>query len=124
MRLGSARGRFLLDTDVLINILRHIPGYSSLPYQQSFIFYYASISKKELYSKRGLKKSEAQAIAKLLTRMRQVNLDDRILECYDILLSKYRPRGLFKADALTAATAWAKDLRLVTSNISDFAFIE
>jgi hypothetical protein len=31
---------------------------------------------------------------------------------------------LLKADALIAATAWAKDLILVTGNVSDFSFIE
>jgi len=55
--------------------------------------------------------------------MRPINLDDRILECYDALLKKYRHRDILKADAFIAATAWAKNLPLVTRNVSDFEFI-
>jgi len=46
-----AKKGLLLDTDVLIHILKHIPGYSSLLDLRLHRFYYASISKKELYSK-------------------------------------------------------------------------
>lgn len=112
----------LLDTDVLINILKHIPGYSSLLDLRLHRFYYTWISKKELYSKRGLTRSEA--IAELLTRMRKVDLDRVILTRYDTLLRKYRYRGLLKADALIAATTWAKHLTLVTDNVTDFSFIK
>lgn len=114
----------LLDTDVLINILKHIPGYSSFLHWRSIRLFYALTSKKELYSKRGLRRSEAIAIAKLLTKMRKIDLDALILRRYDSLLRKYRHRGLLKADALIAATAWAKDIILVTGNVSDFSFIE
>ena len=124
MKPTSRRRSLLLDTDVLINILKHIRGYSSLPYHHSFTLYYASVSKKELYTKRGLSKAEANAIAKMLGGMRCINIDERILKCYDAFLKKYRHHGLFKADALIAATAWAKKLPLVTGNASDFAFIE
>ena len=114
----------LLDTDVLINILKHISGYSSFLRRRSIRFYYAMTSKKELYNKRGLTRSEAIAIAGLLTKMRKIDLDIPILTRYDSLLRKYRHHGLLKADALIAATAWAKDLILVTGNGSDFSFIE
>jgi len=121
--LQTAKG-LLLDTDVLINILKYIPGYPSLIHQSSLPLYYASISKKELYSKRGLMRSEAIAITKLLGKMRKVEPDHRILKHFDFLLRKYRHRGLLKADALIAATALAKRLTLLTGNVSDFSFIE
>lgn len=121
--LSDKRG-LLLDTDVLINILRHIPGYSSLLHPRSRRLYYASISRKELYSKRGLTRAEAVAIAELLSKMRKVDLNNSILTHYDTLLRKYRQRRLLKADALIAATAWAKNFTLVTGNTTDFSFIE
>jgi len=119
-----AKKGLLLDTDVLINILKYIPGYSSLLDLRPHRLYYASVCKKELYSKRGLTRSEAIAIAELLTRIRKVDLDRAILTRYDTLLRKYRYRGLLKADALIAATAWSKHLTLVTDNGIDFLFIE
>ena len=114
----------LLDTDVLINILKHLPGYPSLLYKSSQPLYYASISKKELYRKRGLTRSEARAISTLLSKLRKVEPDHRILKHFDFLLFKYRNRGLLKADALIASTAWAKSLILITGNKADFSFIE
>lgn len=114
----------LLDTDVLINTLKHIPGYASLFHPHSRRLYYASTSKKELYGKRGLTRSEAIAIAELLTKMRKVDLDSSILRRYDSLLRKYHHHCLLKADALIAATAWAKGLILITGNVTDFSFIE
>lgn len=122
-RQGQPRG-FLLDTDVLINLLKHAPGYRLLSHRYPPALYYASISKKELYGKRGLSGAEAKAIAALLQTLRQVNLDARILECFDTLLRNYHSCGLLKADALIAATAWAKGLMLVTGNVQDFHFIE
>lgn len=77
-----------------------------------------------MYAKRGLTKAEANAIVKLLGQMRPINLDDRILKCYDTLLKKYHRKGVLKADALIAATAWAKNLPLLTGNVSDFEFIK
>lgn len=123
MRLPAKKG-LLLDTDVLINILKHIPGYSSLSRLHSRRLYYASTSKKELYGKQGLTRSEAIAIAELLTKMRKVDLDRSILRRYDSLLRKYHHRRLLKADALIAATAWAKGLILITGNVTDFSFVE
>ena len=123
IRLPTTKG-LLLDTDVLINILKHIPGYSSLFRLQSRRLYYASTSKKELYGKQGLTRSEAIAIAELLTKMRKVDLDRSILRRYDSLLRKYHHRRLLKADALIAATAWAKGLILITDNVTDFSFVE
>lgn len=124
MKPTSRRRSLLLDTDVLINILKRIRGYSWLPYHHSFTLYYVSVSKKELYGKRGLSKAEANAIAKILGGMRCINIDDRILKYYNALLKKYSHHGLLKADALIAATAWAKNLPLVTGNASDFAFYQ
>lgn len=123
IRLPTTKG-LLLDTDVLINILKHIPGYASLSRLHSHRLYYASTSKKELYGKQGLTRSEAIAIAELLTKMRKVDLDRSILRRYDSLLRKYHHRRLLKADALIAATAWAKGLILITGNMTDFSFIE
>jgi predicted nucleic acid-binding protein len=121
-RLRAQKG-LLLDTDVLINILKHIPGYASLFHPQSRRLYYASTSKKELYGKHGLTRSEAIAIAELLAKMRKVDPDRSILRRYDSLLRKYHHRRLLKADALIAATAWAKGLILITGNVTDFSFI-
>lgn len=123
MRLPTTKG-LLLDTDVLINILKHIPGYASIFHLQPRRLYYASTSKKELYGKQGLTRSEAIAIAGLLTKIRKVDLDRSILRRYDSLLRKYHHRRLLKADALIAATAWAKGLILITGNVTDFSFIE
>ena len=59
----------------------------------------------------------------LLGRLRIIPVDDAIAEKYWILLTKYESQGLRQADAIIAATAWQKNLPLLTRNQKHFRFI-
>ncbi|MBI2340043.1 MAG: type II toxin-antitoxin system VapC family toxin [Deltaproteobacteria bacterium] len=112
----------LLDTDVLIYFLRGDPRIKSL-LLLNHSFYYSYITKKELLKKPGLSTAEAEAIMRLLNRLRQVSIDGRIASLAGELLKKHRHRGLKIPDALIAASSIAKNLTLVTFNRKHFRFI-
>ena len=59
----------------------------------------------------------------LLLHHRQIPVDERIAERFSSLLTKYAARGLRKADALVAATAWSRRLPLLTRNTRHYRFI-
>ena len=51
-------------------------------------------------------------------------VDNAIAEKYWLLLEKYKSRGLRQADAIIAATAWQKQLSLLTRNQKHFNLID
>jgi predicted nucleic acid-binding protein len=59
----------------------------------------------------------------LLGRLRIIPVDAGIAEKYWLLLKKYQSQGLRQADAIVAATAWQKNLPLLTRNQKHFRFI-
>jgi len=52
-----------------------------------------------------------------------ISVDDAIAEKYWTLLKKYESQGLRQADAIVAATAWQKNLPLLTRNQKHFRSI-
>jgi hypothetical protein len=85
--------------------------------------YYAAVTRKELLGKPGLSATERQRVQRLLLTHRLIPIDDAIAERFSGLLAKYAAQGLRKADALGAATAWCRRLRLVTRNSRHYRFI-
>jgi len=59
----------------------------------------------------------------LLLKHRLIPVDQRIAEKFSGLLNKYARHGLRNADALIAATAWSRKLRLLTRNTKHYRFI-
>lgn len=112
----------LLDTDVLIDWLQGQKWTRSL-FLSDAVFYYSSVTHKELLSKRGLSDSERKKVVALLRRLRWIPITDDIAEKTCTLLRKYAAKGLLKNDAIIAATAWSKQLMLFTRNRKHFDFI-
>lgn len=52
-----------------------------------------------------------------------ISVDDAIAEKYWKFIKKYESQGLRQADAIVAATAWQKNLPLLTRNQKHFRFI-
>ncbi|MCL5736476.1 MAG: hypothetical protein M1274_12995 [Actinobacteria bacterium] len=124
---GPRRPRgYLLDTDVLIGILKRWRGLHGLLDPGYRPLYCASLSRRELLQKQGLSAAERWAIHQLLSNLRILYPDPATLDRFDRLRAKYasRTHPTWQGDALIAATAWAKDLPLVTLNVNHFQFVE
>jgi len=120
----ARRARSLLvDTDVLIDYLNGIQRTREILDSPRHRVYYAAVTRKELLGKRGLSATERQRIQQLLLTHRLIPIDDAIAERFSRLLARYADRGLRKADALVAATAWCRGLSLVTRNSRHYRFI-
>lgn len=114
---------YLLDTDVLIDWLEEQPWAKTLIWDSDFRLYCSNVSRKELLSKRGLSGSERKKILRLLQIVRVINVDSTIAAAASELLQKHKHRPLRVNDALVAATAWVKQLPLVTRNRKHFEFV-
>jgi len=114
---------YLIDTDILIDWLRGKKSTASFFRETKGVFYYSSITKKELLS--GCSNtSEAVQVQNLLRTMRVVRIDPIIALKASELIGKYANNPLHKSDSLIAATAWVKKLILVTRNRKHFDFID
>jgi predicted nucleic acid-binding protein len=118
-----ATNALLIDTDIFIDYLKSIQPACALLDSSQFDIYYSSWTRKELLAKPGLRESERQEIEVLLARFRMISVDDAIAEKYWVLLKKYESQGLHQADAIVSATAWEKNLPLLTRNQRHFRFI-
>ena len=118
-----AANALLIDTDIFIDNLKRIQSACALLDSPQFDLYYSSWTRKELLTKPGLAESERKEIEALLGRFRMLFVDAAIAEKYWILLKKYEAQGLRQADAIVAATAWQKNLPLLTRNQRHFRFI-
>lgn len=85
--------------------------------------YYAKVTRKELLRK-PIRTTEADRIKAFLSRFRLVNPDNQIAARFSELLRKYSYLQVHPADAFIAATAWEKNLTLVTTNSRHFVPIE
>jgi hypothetical protein len=114
---------FLADTDIFIDYLNGVERMRGLLDAPRNRVYYSAVTKKELLSKPGLSSTERHRIWLLLLKHRLIPVDLKIAESFSYLLKEYSRRGLRKADALVAATAWSRNLPLLTRNTKPYRFI-
>ena len=114
----------LVDTDVFIDYLNGAEGIRKILDSPAHVIYYSPVARKELLRKPNLSSSERDRIRVLLLKHRLIPVDEKIADRFSRLLAKYGHHGLRNADALVAATAWARTLPLLTSNIRHYRFIE
>ncbi|MBI5188558.1 MAG: PIN domain-containing protein [Nitrospirae bacterium] len=118
-----ARIKLLVDTDVIIDCLKGVKSARYLFISARFDIYCSVLSKKELLSKTGLSESERKRIVVLLSRLKVLKIDNEINKKYTLLMNKYSERQGSIADYIIAATAWAKNLPLLTRNKRHFEWI-
>ena len=119
-----AKIKFLVDTDVIIDYLKGIRPAKELFRTRDIVIYCSILSKKELLSKAGISNSERKKITNLLSNIKVLKIDKDISNKYDKLLNKYGERQNLIADYLIAATAWSKNLPLLTRNLKHFEKIK
>jgi len=114
---------YLIDTDVLIDWLRGKKSVAMFFRVTKGVFYYSSITRKELLI--GCRDtSEITQVQNHLRTMRIIRIDPIIALKASELGVKYVNSPLHKSDSLIAATAWVKKLILVTKNRKHFEFID
>jgi len=119
-----AKIKLLIDTDIIIDYLKGVKPAKALFRSEDIDIYCSILSKKELLSKAGLHNSERKRIVNLMADINVFRIDDDIMKKYSMLVSKYGEQRNMVADYLIAATAWAKNLPLLTRNIKHFKRIK
>lgn len=119
-----AKIKLLIDTDIVIDALKEVKPARELFKSKDIVLHCSILTKKELLSKRGLKDSERRKITDLLSNTRVLRIDDQINRKYFALMKKYGEKHEMLIDYLIAATAWAKNLPLLTRNRKHFEHIE
>lgn len=114
---------YLIDTDIIIDWLHGKKSATNFFKETKEVFYYSSITRKEILTGcRGT--SEIAQVQSFLRTMRIVRIDPIIALKASELINKYPNRPLHKSDSLIAATAWVKRMILVTRNRKHFEFVE
>jgi len=113
----------LVDTGVFIHWFRGDRYALQFFRDPQRTLYYAKATRKELL-REPIRTAEATRIKAFLNRFRLVNPDDQIAVKFSELVQKYGYLRMHPADALIAATAWDKNLPLLTSNTRHFLAIE
>lgn len=119
-----AKIRLLVDTDILIDYLKKIKPAKALFDSGITDIYCSILSKKELLTKPGLSSSERKKIINLLLKIKVLKVDNEINNKYTLLLEKYGTQQATMPDCVIAATAWAKNLPLLTRNKRHFQHIK
>jgi predicted nucleic acid-binding protein len=119
-----AKIRLLVDTDILIDYLKKIKPAKALFDSNEADLYCSILSKKELLTKPGLSSSERKKIVNLLLKIKILKIDNEINNKYTLLLEKYGPQQATMPDFVIVATAWAKNLPLLTRNRRHFQHIK
>lgn len=115
--------RALADTGVFILWYRGEPNGKLFFRTPNIQIYYSRVTRKELL-RSPISDAERRRIAMMLGSLRQINPDTSVTDAYTDLLSLYPDLRYHLADALIAATAWAKNLPLVTTNVRHFRAIK
>jgi predicted nucleic acid-binding protein len=116
--------KIVLDTNILIEILKNNASIVSLFHQTSSTFAISSISSMELYYGARDKK-ELQELKKFVTFFDTIELDATISTTATSLVETYaKSHNLTIPDALIAATALRYDYPLWTLNMKDFHYID
>ena len=112
---------YLVDTGVFILYLRRNHSASAIDFLRSTaaVIYYSRITRKELLRPPVSARDHREVLA-VLHRYRIVNPDAQIAEVLAALLENYPYLRDHLADALIAATAWKKNLEVVTTNPPHF----
>ncbi|MBI5050284.1 MAG: PIN domain-containing protein [Nitrospirae bacterium] len=119
-----AKIKLLVDTDIIIDYLKGIKPAREFFKSDNFDIYCSVLSQKELLSKKGLSDSERKRIKELLLRLKDLKIDNEISKKYMLLLNNYGEIQSSIADYVIAATAWAKNLPLLTRNRKHFEQIK
>lgn len=113
----------LVDTGVFIHWFRGDRYVQRFFRDPERTIYYAKVTRKELL-RQPIRASEATRIKAFLNRFRLVSPDDQIAARFSQLLQKYAYMRAHPPDTLIAATAWEKNLPLLTSHARHFIPIE
>ena len=119
-----AKVKLLIDTDIFIDALKEIKPAKDLFRIREIDIYCSILTKKELFSKEGLRDSERKKIIALLSRTKTLRIDNDILNKHLLLIKKYGDRPEAIVDYVIAATAWSKKLPLLTRNKKHFGYIK
>jgi predicted nucleic acid-binding protein len=119
-----AKLRLLVDTDILIDYLKRIKPARDIFSATSIEIYCSILSKKELLIKPGLSSTEKKKINEILSNIKVLKIDNDINNKYMMLLDKYETHAASTPDYIIAATAWAKNLPLLTRNTKHFKHIK
>jgi predicted nucleic acid-binding protein len=116
--------KLLIDTDIFIDCLKGVRAARELFRTGNIDLYCSILTKKELLSKPGLTSSERKKILELLSKIEILRIDTDISSKFSILLTKYGGKPNVIVDYLVAATAWSKQLPLLTRNRKHFIQIQ
>jgi len=116
--------KIVLDTNILIEILKNNPLVVSVFNQTSSKFAISSISAMELYYGARDKK-ELQKLKKFITFFDTIELDTTTSTTATLLIEMYaKSHSLTIPDALIAATSMKHSYPLWTLNVKDFHYID
>jgi predicted nucleic acid-binding protein len=114
--------RALADTGVFILWYRGEPKAKLFFRNPNIEIYFSRMTRKELL-RSPISDAERRRMSLMLGSLRQVNPDAKVTDAYTELLNRYPNLRHHLADALIAASAWAKNLPLVTTNVRHFRSI-
>ena len=118
--------RYLLDSDIIIDILRNdinVKSYVKKLKINNSNFFYLPVSKAEIFA--GAFKDEIDKINLFFNQFTCIQVTDIIGEKAGLFLNKYRKsHNIGLGDALMAATAFHYDLYLLTRNIKHYPMSE
>src|SRR6266699_1943336 len=115
--------RALADTGGFILWYRGEPKAKLFFRNPNIEVYYSRVTRKELL-RSPISDAERRQISLMLGSLRQINPDATVTDAYSELLNRYPNLRHHLADALIAATAWTKNLPLVTTNVRHFRSIK
>jgi predicted nucleic acid-binding protein len=118
-----AKIKLLADTDIFIDALRGIKPARNLLRSPELDVYCSILTRKELFSKEGMRSSEKKKVEELLSRVKIIRIDENIQKQFLFLLNKYGDKPETRVDYIIAATALAKRLPLLTRNRKHFKHI-
>ena len=115
--------RALADTGVFILWYRGEAKAKVFFRNPNIEIYYSRMTRKELL-RPPISDAERRRIQMMLATLRQINPDASVTKAYTDLLRLYPNLRHHLADALIAASAWAKNLPLVTTNVRHFRSVK
>lgn len=115
--------RALVDTGVFILWYRSDPQAQLFFRNPNIEIYDSKVTRKELL-RPPINAAERRSIVRMLAPLRLINPQGAVASAYDDLLKRYSYLHYHLADAIIAASAVAKNLPVVTTNVRHFKPIE